>query len=147
MSELDAIKDFFKTQFEKYAQLNLEFRYEYDALTEDHIIEVSNEDIFQLDDFQLESFEFTMNFIEEFQAFILFLKPSDPIHIGRVDYSENNFYKNENYSSSQIMEGYPILLDKVNNVSTNWHVNINPKPLITVSAINASTKQFYVPAA
>lgn len=147
MSELEYIKHFFKSQFEKYAQLDLGFRYEYDALTEDHIIEVSNEEIFQLDDFKLESFEFTMNFIEEFNEFILFLKPSDPVHIGRVDYSENNFYKNDNYVSSQIIEGFPILLDKLNNVTADLHINTNPKPLSVVTVIQASTKQFYSPAA
>lgn len=147
MSELDTIKLFFKFLFEKYNHLELGIRYEYDALSNDHMIEISNEALFQLDDFKLESFEFAMSFIEKYSEFVLFLKPSDPVHINRVDYSENNFYKNENYVSSNIIEGFPILLDKLINVTADLHVNTNPKPLSVVTVIQASTKQFYSTAA
>jgi len=119
MSELDTIKLFFKFLFEKYNHLELGIRYEYDALSNDHMIEISNEDLFQIDDFKLESFDFAMSFIEKYSEFILFLKPSDPVHINRVDYSENNFYKKVNYVSGQKNEATPMSLENLKGKYTN----------------------------
>jgi hypothetical protein len=119
MSELDTIKLFFKFLFEKYNHLELGIRYEYDALSNDHMIEISNEDLFQIDDFRLESFEFAMSFIEKYSEFVLFLKPSDPVHINRVDYSESNFYKYGNYVSSQKNEVAPLSIENLKEKYTN----------------------------
>ena len=119
MSELENIKHFFNIQFEKYIQSDIGFRYEHDASTGTHMIEVSNEGLFQQEDFKEDSFEFSMNFIEEFNEFILFLKPSDPVHISRVDYSENNICKKVNYVTSQKIEGTPMSHDNLKEKYTN----------------------------
>lgn len=97
MRELDYIKQFFKKQFDKYGVLELGFKYEYNSNTLTHIIEVSNENIFISEDFKSEAFDFSMDFSGIFNELIMFIKPSDPIKITCIDYSENNFDKKNDY--------------------------------------------------
>jgi hypothetical protein len=97
MRELEYIKQFFKKQFDKYENLELGFKYEYNSITLTHIIEVSNEDIFKSDDFNNEAFDFAINFSNIYNELLMFIKPNDPIRISCVDYSENNFDKKNGY--------------------------------------------------
>lgn len=105
MNELDTIKAFLNTQLEKYSNVELGFKYEYDSLTATHLIEVSNGEFLQNEDFSNDSFTFSMDFISTFNEFVLFLKPTDPVYLSRVDYSVNNFNKTGDYINSGFIKG------------------------------------------
>jgi hypothetical protein len=97
MKELEYIKRYIKNQFDKYRDVELGFRYEYDSITNTHIVEVSNENIYTQDDFCSEAFDFAMEFISNYNEVIMFIKPGDPIKMSHIDYSENNFDKKQDY--------------------------------------------------
>jgi hypothetical protein len=96
MKELEYIKQYFKKQFEKYSNVKFGFRYEYDSNTLTHIIEVTNEEIYSQVDFSNDSFDFAMDFASIYNELVMFIKPSDPVKLSRIDYSENN---PDNYTS------------------------------------------------
>lgn len=93
IEELEYIKQYFKKQFEKYSNIKFGFRYEYDSNTLTHIIQVSNEEIYSLIDFSNAAFDFAMDFASRYNELIMFIKPSDPIKLNSIDYSENNLIK------------------------------------------------------
>jgi len=97
MKELEYIKLFFKKQFDKYDNLELGFKYEYNSTTLTHIVEVSNEDLFNSENFNIEIFDFAMDFSNIYNELLMFIKPNDPIRISCIDYSENNFDKKHDY--------------------------------------------------
>ncbi len=96
LKELDYIKQYFRDQFDKYGTDELGFKYEYDSITATHIIEVSNEKLCSTDSFSSDAFEFSMAFTSIYNELLMFIKPSDPIKMDHVDYSENNFSDTQN---------------------------------------------------
>lgn len=97
LKELDYIKQYFKDQFEKYSTVEFGFKYEYDSITATHIIEVSNEELYSTEPFGSDAFEFSMAFTSIYNELLMFIKPSDPVKMDHVDYSENNFSDTQNY--------------------------------------------------
>jgi len=114
MKELEYIKLYFKKQFEKYGNIKLGFRYGYDSTTLTHIIEVTNEEIYSREDFSNDAFCFAINFASMYDELVMFIKPSDPIKLSRIDYSENNsveangYYDNGAYKISALINTKPI---------------------------------------
>jgi hypothetical protein len=147
MKELDSIKRFFDEQFEKFAAIEFGFKYEYNAITSTHIIEVLNETLFSTDEFNTDAFSFAMDFMTLYNEMVLFIKPNDPIAITRVDYSVNNFDKKYNYITGSENIEYIItsILSKNTKIITDF---IKSESVIKASTFASSNSSiYYAPAA
>lgn len=123
MKELDYIKQYFKDQFEKYSTVEFGFKYEYDSITATHIIEVSNEELYSTEPFGSDAFEFSMAFTSIYNELLMFIKPSDPVKMDHVDYSENNFSDTQNYvfdvKNSELLATAIVSRKEYNNIDND----------------------------
>lgn len=143
MKELEYIKQFFKNQFEKYVNQELGFKYEYNAITLTHIVEVSNEIIFYSNEFNSDAFDLAMDFSNIYNELLMFIKPNDPIRISCIDYSENNFdkkldYINESKSLKSLLSSVVIESSEDRSYYNCAPAGINATPVAIYSASSIS---------
>jgi len=131
MKELEYIKLYFKKQFEKYGNIKLGFRYGYDSTTLTHIIEVTNEEIYSREDFSNDAFCFAMNFASMYDELVMFIKPSDPIKLSRIDYSENNSIDTEGYNNNGVYKiSSSINAESIKKESIDWKAYLESMPYV-----------------
>ncbi len=123
MNKFDYIKSFLNTLSGKYG---LEFldTYEYDSLTHTYIIEISDENLYNREDFGLDTLMFSIEFSTIYNEVVMFIAPSSPLKMG--------------YKDSYI----DILTTYVQNVEDNnvfWVDSINVLGLGQNNAILSST--------
>ena len=139
MKELEYIKQYFKKQFEKYSEFKLGFRYEYDSTTLTHIIEVTNEEIYSRKDFSNDAFDFAMDFASKYNELVMFIKPSDPIKLNRIEYSENNSIEVYGYDNYAYKITSLINTKFVEQVSIDWKTESTyVQPIVAETVANTA---------